>query len=109
MTELSTDQARKPVTAGVFDAVLKEIAVATREFIKNKLSGHSAQIQALDARVKQLEARPLPKWMGTWEERSYFEGNLVTRSGGLWLATKNTAATPGDESGEWRLIVKSAR
>jgi hypothetical protein len=37
------------------------------------------------------------------------EGNLVTRSGGLWLCTRDTHAQPGANHDHWRLIVKAGR
>ena len=64
------------------------------------------KIAALEARVAQLESRPISKWCGTWAPKGYSEGNLVTRSGGLWLAMRDTSDTPGSAPDSWRLIVK---
>ena len=37
-------------------------------------------------------------WAGIWEpNKTYDEGSLVTRSGGLWLALKDTGNAPGKD------------
>jgi hypothetical protein len=66
----------------------------------------NARIAALEAEVDKLKARPLQKWAGVHVPGTpYAEASLVTKGGGLWVATTATATTPG-ESTEWRLIVK---
>jgi hypothetical protein len=69
-------------------------------------------IEPLQQRIAELEARPVSsgaKYAGVHEMgKRYDTGDLVTRSGGLWIvvATGGTHNEPGDDSGHWRLIVK---
>ena len=65
--------------------------------------------ELLEKRIAALEQRPAGvTWAGTFEAgKDYGVGQLVTRSGSLWLATRATHDTPGDASGAWRLVVKS--
>lgn len=66
-----------------------------------------ARIEGLEKRLAEFESRPLPKWAGTFAEgKSYRESELCTHKGSLWLAMQNTATTPGEAGGAWRLIVK---
>lgn len=61
-----------------------------------------------DARIKALEDRPALRYGGVYESGvTYREGTLVTRSGGLWLALKDTSRQPGTAPDDWRLVVKS--
>ena len=60
-------------------------------------------------RVKALELDqrcPIETFIATVGRTSV--GSLITRSGALWLATRETAATPGRDD-SWRLVVKSGR
>jgi hypothetical protein len=64
----------------------------------------------LETRIKDLESRPVLKYAGVYVEgQSYQEGQLVTRSGSLWLSTAATATTPGTPGAAWRLIVKRGK
>jgi hypothetical protein len=66
----------------------------------------------LAARIAALEQRPTTggvKWAGIYtDDRIYAAGDLVTRSG-LWLALRDTAATPGSDPTCWKLICKQSR
>jgi hypothetical protein len=66
------------------------------------------QLAALHKRIAELEARPELKHAGTWREtgKGFKAGNLVTHSGSMWLAKRNTKARPG-QSEHWLLVVKS--
>jgi len=80
----------------------------SREVNKKNIERNS-RIQALESRIATLEARPGLKWAGTHVAGAHYpESSIVTRSGGLWVATKATQRTPGTPEGidHWRLIVK---
>jgi hypothetical protein len=65
-------------------------------------------VAPLRDRIASLEARPVLKYGGVFEQgASYQEGVLVTRSGSLWLCLRETRATPGSDPEKWRLVVKS--
>jgi hypothetical protein len=84
----------------------------TRKELDALVDGMSEAIKVsvfdpLNARLKKLEAAPAVRYCGVWRaDRTYSAGALVTRSGGLWLATCDTGQTPGD-GGDFKLIVKS--
>jgi hypothetical protein len=44
-----------------------------------------------------------------WAGGQYEHGDVVTWGGSQWHATKDTTAKPGDESKDWRLVVKAGR
>jgi hypothetical protein len=70
-----------------------EIGQITREFVLRELD--KATKPLLD-RIAELERRPTLKYAGVWREgKAYPVGALVTRSGGLWLSTEDTAGNPG--------------
>ena len=84
-------------------------------FFRNVLpifKGHRKRVDAMEARLSRLEQQKSSgvHWRGIHEPgRAYLEGSLVTKRGGLWLATEDTADTPGgaDGAAAWRLVVKS--
>lgn len=67
------------------------------------------RLDALEARLAALEHQPpAPRWLGVWRHgNEYSVGDLVTRSGGLWLACRPTSGKPGADDSGWSLIVKS--
>ncbi len=70
-----------------------------------KVAGRFA---ALEARIKELESRPMLKYSGVWRsDHAYAEGHLTTHKGALWLAVHTTNLEPGTEASGFRLIVKS--
>ncbi len=65
------------------------------------------RFETLEARIRQLESRPLQKWAGVFVEGAqYSEASLATHKGGLWCATATTRTVPGSPGSDWRLIVK---
>jgi hypothetical protein len=65
------------------------------------------RFDALEARVAELEARPIQKWAGVHAQGTpYAEASLVTRGGSLWVARRSTTTTPGSPESDWTLVVK---
>jgi hypothetical protein len=53
-------------------------------------------------------AVPAVTWKGIHQaDVAYLPGQLVTKSGGLWLATRETNATPGSNDSGWTLVCKA--
>jgi hypothetical protein len=83
------------------------LAVVIVAAIRSQTDPLKAKIATLEAEVETLKARPLQKWAGTYVPgMQYSEASLVTHRGSLWAAMKTTTYAPGDNSGDWRLIVK---
>ncbi len=79
-----------------------ELADSVRDYV----APLAKRIQALDARVKELESRGQIKMCGVWlAEREYETGNLAVSNGSLWCAQARTKSRPGSSS-DWLLIVK---
>lgn len=88
------------MTDAAFKTLIDSVASVVRDYV-------ALEVRPLAKRLKELEARPMLKYAGTWEEGVlYPAGRLVTRSGALWLSTDTTNRTPGAEASGWRLIVK---
>ncbi len=82
----------------VVDVITEGVADAFQKHVNARL--------ALEQRIAELEARPLPKYLGTHQAGAHYEAHsMTTRSGSLWFATEDTTSTPGT-GGAWRLIVK---
>jgi hypothetical protein len=64
---------------------------------------------ALEPRIKALEARPQMKYAGVWREGcDHLEGEFVTYRGSMWYCHTPTNARPGT-SPDWQLCVRSGR
>lgn len=89
------------------DSILDAIVMVTRKAIGS--SEVRGRFELLEKRIEELEQRPAsPTYEGTHTPgRKYSPGALVTKSGGLWLATAETIVEPGHHPQSWRLIVKS--
>ena len=99
------------MTKTELESFVKGIAGPIAQAIKNALDHRVKPVEerlvALEADVEALKARPELKHCGVFRDQSAYEpGSLVTRSGGLWLATARTAGAPGADP-SWRLVVKS--
>ena len=98
----------RPLTRGQW-RTLQDVILDSLKSVADKAEARSA---ALEARITALEARRSggAQYCGIHEAgRLYAEGSLVTRSGGLWIATWATGQTPGGPDSGWKLIVKSGR
>jgi hypothetical protein len=95
------------MTADELADIVKGMAPVLKTYVAQQIAASvTAATTPLEARIKSLEAQPLPKYCGVYQAGAdYLAGSLVTRSGGLWLATIDTHDTPGAGSA-WRLIVK---
>lgn len=99
---------KQKVTVGLFlnflrDSVFPQIATYRVRGQEDRVRLHE-----LERRLTELESRPEIKYCGAHVGGAqYTEGNLTTRSGALWLATRVTSGTPGQPASGWRLIVKS--
>jgi len=59
------------------------------------------------ARIALLEARPAVKYSGVYQAGVvYSAGSLTTRSGSLWIASRETHNQPGSDDSGWTLVVK---
>ncbi|MEQ8813546.1 MAG: hypothetical protein RLO51_16815 [Thalassobaculum sp.] len=66
-------------------------------------------LKALRDRVTELEARPVLKYVGTWNADTQFNpGEFCTDKGSLWHCNEPTRQRPGDGPA-WRLAVKAGR
>lgn len=67
--------------------------------------------KALAPLLKELVDSRAMRYEGVYENgRQYTRNAIVTRSGTIWhCAANSTNATPGDNSGDWKLMVKAAR
>ncbi len=63
----------------------------------------------LHKRVRELEARPALKYVGTWQRgRSYAPGDVCTHHGSAWHVNANTTGEPGKVAA-FTLMVKRGR
>jgi hypothetical protein len=95
------------------ESIVKGIAPVIHDRINKRIRASAdpitAQLTALEIRIAALENRKgvSVSYEGVHDaERSYVVGSLVTKRGGLWLAKRDTATTPGNGD-HWKLIVKS--
>jgi hypothetical protein len=67
-------------------------------------------INSLERRLRELEARKVPEYRGTWKaDESYPEASIITHAGSAWIATiESKGLRPGDGTG-WKLMVKHGR
>jgi len=97
----------KPVTWKFFHQWLDNNYLPILGTLRTRIREDAERIDALEKQIKTLEERPQLEYRGVFSDSTLYQmGSLVTRSGGLWLALRETAATPGTASECWRLIVK---
>ena len=78
--------------------------------INDRNRTRNVRIDALEARLATVEARPQLEHRGSWSGLTTYPANsLVTSAGALWLATAAPplGERPGNGKTSWRLIVKS--
>jgi hypothetical protein len=70
----------------------------------------NARVDPILARIAALEARPVVKHCGIYrDDVLYRENSLVTRSGGMWHAQRDTQDVPGTDGSGWQLVVKAGK
>jgi hypothetical protein len=71
---------------------------------------NGARIAKAEARIAELEARPMMKFCGVYDGTAEYEpGNVVTHQGSSWHCNiKSKGARPGDGV-LWTLMVKKGR
>ena len=96
----------KPASIGMMGSVVDLlIKVATAQKVR---------IEALEAQVKVLEARPAAvDYKGVFDSTTVYQpGNAVTCAGSIWIAKNVTMLRPdeqGDGARDWTLAVKRGR
>jgi hypothetical protein len=74
--------------------------------MRDHLGRIGERLRGIDARLDAMQANLADAWVGTHKDgNSYKRGQLVTHSGGLWLALRDTSDRPGT-SDALKLIVK---
>jgi hypothetical protein len=98
-----------PLPVFIFQTVYEAILDFARTSNEKNLV-RNGRLDDLERRCAELESRAAIKYCGIYRpDGVYQEGNLVTLRGGLWIATKQTAAKPGGDDSGWRLVVKEGR
>ena len=86
---------------------LSKVLGVTQDALLNIMKTQQQRIAELEQRIEAIASRPQLKWAGTFVPgAAYPECSIATRSGALWCAMRATKATPGDASGDWKLIAK---
>jgi hypothetical protein len=64
-------------------------------------------IERLEKRIAELEARPVPKYVGAFKQGQVCKpGHFVTHQGSIWHCNFPTMQPPGKIQGEYTLAVK---
>jgi hypothetical protein len=95
----------------IFDACVSPLQKFIGEMNTRNIE-RNQRLDALEARVAELEQRPSLKYIGVWREgEDYVAGDAVTDHGSLWIARVNhIKSRPGtDGIGGWQLAVKKGR
>ena len=98
MTEAELEAFSKTDWGRRIDALMAGVADAVNPVLRR-----------LEDRIAELEARPLLKYVGTWNHGAYKTGEFVTHQGSLWHCERATTASPGTGSPDWKLAVKKGR
>ncbi len=109
--DLIRRNATKPMTmenfAQFFD-VFKEVM----DGVKKRNGERDTKIEALETKVRELEARPTgAKYCGVWQDSlEYMRDDAVTKGGSLWIAKHNhVKSEPGVDHVSWQLAVQRGR
>jgi len=93
----------------ISDADTETLASVIAAAVKAATAPLAAKIAALEAKQKAIEQQGIAvEYRGVFQPgTTYARGQLVTRSGGLWLALAETTTPPGSAAPCWKLVVKS--
>lgn len=97
------DKALARLRTHIIDAILPAIANQLRPMVK--------RADEIERRLAELEANGpnlADCYRGVWMYGTYKRGNLVTHSGSIFLALRNTGEKPAT-SDAWKLVVKAGR
>jgi hypothetical protein len=95
--------------ADVIIPVIKQALEPIQQQVRH-LTQAAQRLAPLEQRVGELETKAVAgcQWRGVYQaDVAYAPGELTTKSGSLWLATRATSAAPGTEDCGWTLIVKA--
>lgn len=93
------------------DGLAYVIAEGIKRGIAAAIAPRDEQIAALQARIRELEARPALHDRGLWTRGvPYAEGDVVTADGSAWVCTKTHFSVGRDlDHTAFRLLVKRGR
>jgi hypothetical protein len=92
---------RKSPTAA--SLTIEELAEAINEAVER-------YIEPLEARIKELEARPTMKYSGVWNATTrYAAGDVTTFDGSMWICHHDSLGNKPNETRDWQLCVKRGR
>ncbi|MDH3461465.1 MAG: hypothetical protein OEM00_10950 [Burkholderiaceae bacterium] len=78
-------------------------------YLGKALTPIGARLAAVEQRLASVEKAPLA-YCGVHESgRRYDKNAIVTHSGGMWCALRETQQKPGDGGDAWQLCVKPGR
>ncbi|HKQ22892.1 MAG TPA: hypothetical protein VJT81_00435 [Burkholderiales bacterium] len=87
-------------------AQLMAVTKAVRIELEKTYLHNAEKIQVLEAKVAELESRPVLKYAGVYSaDAEYQRGEFVTHCGSLWHCWTKTREVPGT-SDSWQLAVK---
>jgi hypothetical protein len=87
---------------GIASAIAQTITAATAPLV--------TRIDALEQRVRELDARPSAKDGGVWQPNRAFEvGQVVSYEGSGWIVTRAHIAGATFDHAAFRLFVKRGR
>ncbi len=91
-----------------FAKMADAMADAVLDAVDKPLSKFHERLKSMEAKLAELEARPVPKYVGVWKAgEPYPEASLATHAGALWYANEATGERPGTPNSNWTLAVKS--
>ena len=100
--KVGAEQLKRSVKLADIEPMMAAIAPVIKETIARALA-------PLEARIRELEAKPALKYCGVWRQGEiYNTGDFTTDHGSLWHAKSVTLARPGTDD-TWQLAVKRGR
>ena len=88
---------------------LESLASVVADAIRGAIRGPLVQgrIEALEARLTQLETKPYVKFCGTWQHDTAYEpGAAVVHHSALWICKHATRGEPSKDFTSWQLALK---
>jgi hypothetical protein len=91
---------------------IREVRAAIRAELRREVRTEvevqfGRELRELQTEIQTVKSRPDLVYRDVFRQgERYASGNIVTRSGSLWLALTSTTAQPGSDPSAWRLICK---